>query len=59
MLNYRVQTCLDSATYKALEEYMKENGYDTVSITVRKIITNHLRNTPSNDACECRGAETL
>lgn len=55
MLNYRVQTCLDSATYKALEEYMKENGYDTVSITVRKIITSHLRNTPSEDAHECRG----
>ena len=38
MLNYRVQTCIDSATYEALQKYMEKRGYDTISIAVRKII---------------------
>lgn len=38
MLNYRVQTCIDSATYEALQKYMEKRGYETISIAVRKII---------------------
>ena len=38
MLNYRVQTCIDSATYDALEKYMEKKGYETVSVALRKII---------------------
>lgn len=38
MLNYRVQTCIDSTTYEALQKYMKKREYETISIALRKII---------------------
>lgn len=39
MLNYRVQTCIDSATYEALQKYMEKKEYETISIALRKIIS--------------------
>ena len=44
MLNYRVQTCLDSTTYELLKTYMEELGYETVSVAVRKLIRDSLHN---------------
>lgn len=38
MLNYRVQTCIDSTTYEALQKYMEKKEYETISIALRKII---------------------
>ena len=38
MLNYRVQTCLDSTTYEALQKYMEKREYETISVALRKII---------------------
>lgn len=42
MLNYRVQTCLDNQTYEALQKYLENNGYETVSVGLRKLIRDSL-----------------
>ena len=42
MLNYRVQTCIDVHTYEALQNYMKNCGYETVSVALRKLIRDSL-----------------
>ena len=42
MLNYRVQTCIDSFTYEALQKYMEKCGYETVSVALRKLIRDSL-----------------
>lgn len=52
MLNYRVQTCIDSATYEALQKYMEKRGYDTISIALRKIIGNVVLNEVYENAVE-------
>lgn len=63
MLNYRVQTCIDSATYEALEKYMEEKGHDTISVAVRKILRDYFgidSSDKSNDEpCECILSETV
>ena len=53
MLNYRVQTCLDSTTYNLLEKYMEENGYETASMAVRKILRDFLGTDSGEEPCEC------
>ena len=53
MLNYRVQTCLDSDTYNLLEKYMQENGYETASMAVRKILRDFLGADSDKEPCEC------
>ena len=50
MLNYRVQTCIDSNTYDALQKYMENCGYETVSVVLRKILRDFLGVKPDNDA---------
>lgn len=63
MLNYRVQTCIDSATYEALEKYMKERECDTISVAVRKILRDYLSVDSdaklSNEPCECILSEVV
>ena len=48
MLNYRVQSCIDSDTYTLLSEYMERNGYETTSIAIRKILSEYLNGNSSN-----------
>lgn len=38
MLNYRVQTCIDSSTYDALVKYMENEGLEKTSTALRKIL---------------------
>ena len=53
MLNYRVQTCIDSATYNLLEKFRKEYGYETTSMAVRKILRKFLGTDSDDEPCEC------
>ncbi len=52
MLNYRVQTCIDSTTYEALQKYMENKGYETVSIALRKILCGVVLNEAYESAVE-------
>lgn len=63
MLNYRVQTCIDSDTYNLLSEYMENNGYETTSVALRKILRDYLGVNSdaklSNEPCECILSEVV
>ena len=59
MLNYRVQTCIDSATYNLLEKYMEKNGYETASMAVRKILRDFLGVDPDEESCGCVPSENV
>lgn len=52
MLNYRVQTCIDSATYNLLENYMKKHGYEKASMAVRKILREYFGIDVDDDNCK-------
>lgn len=63
MLNYRVQTCIDSTTYEALEKYMEEKECDTISVALRKILRDYLSvdsvSKSSDVPCECILSEVV